>query len=200
MKEPREGDWCRLKRVGGYLLGHPCLVNAYHPQPAPQYVRVIVDSDHAGEPLWRRSTTGTFTMLGGHCLKGQANWQSAVVLSSGESEYYAANELLLDSTFASETLPDWYILKVSMLSGRSTVVFAGISRSGCGILALIYGIEVVPSRALVSDWPGLQPRGELSEYQLVAGTQQFCGLAALVGAEPLVCEGVWDAQLQSVPR
>eukprot|EP00971_Amphidinium_carterae_P199595 3961605-Amphidinium_carterae.1 len=28
-------------------------------------------------------------MLGGHCLRGQSNWQSTVALSSGESEYYA---------------------------------------------------------------------------------------------------------------
>eukprot|EP00971_Amphidinium_carterae_P101340 2005708-Amphidinium_carterae.1 len=76
MKEPREGDWVRVKRVGEYLLRHPCLVNVFRPQSPPQFVRVIVDSDHAGEPLRRRSTTGAFTMLGGHCSRGQANWQS----------------------------------------------------------------------------------------------------------------------------
>eukprot|EP00971_Amphidinium_carterae_P057371 1134381-Amphidinium_carterae.1 len=37
----------------------------------------IVDSDHAGEPSKR------------HCLRGQSTWQSAVALSSGESEFYA---------------------------------------------------------------------------------------------------------------
>eukprot|EP00971_Amphidinium_carterae_P000455 9447-Amphidinium_carterae.1 len=89
MKEPREGDWCRVQRVGQYLLKHPCLVTVYKPQPAPTCVRVVVDSDHAGEPLRRRSTTGAFTMLGGHCLRGQSTWQSTVALSSGESEYYA---------------------------------------------------------------------------------------------------------------
>eukprot|EP00971_Amphidinium_carterae_P048482 955514-Amphidinium_carterae.2 len=77
MKEPREGDW------------HPFLVNVYRPQPAPEYVRVIVGSDPAGEPLRRRFATGALTMLSNHCLKGQSTWQSTVALSSGESEYYA---------------------------------------------------------------------------------------------------------------
>eukprot|EP00971_Amphidinium_carterae_P313402 6228299-Amphidinium_carterae.1 len=49
MKEPREGDWIRLMRVGEFLLRHPCMVNVFRPQEAPTHVRVIVDSDHAGE-------------------------------------------------------------------------------------------------------------------------------------------------------
>eukprot|EP00971_Amphidinium_carterae_P132215 2619062-Amphidinium_carterae.1 len=89
MKDPREGDWIRVQRVGQYLLRHPCLVVVYRPQPPPAFVRVIVDSDHAGEPLRRRSTTGAFTMLGNHCLRGQSTFQSTVALNTGESEYYA---------------------------------------------------------------------------------------------------------------
>eukprot|EP00971_Amphidinium_carterae_P135940 2693676-Amphidinium_carterae.1 len=89
MKDPREGDWVRVQRVGSFLLRHPCLVTVHGPQSTPKCIRVIVDSDHAGEPLRRRSTTGAFTMLGNHCLRGQSNWQSTVALSSGESEYYA---------------------------------------------------------------------------------------------------------------
>eukprot|EP00971_Amphidinium_carterae_P263203 5221967-Amphidinium_carterae.1 len=38
----------------------------YRPQKASKYIRLIVDSDHAEEPLQRRSTTGAF-MLGNHC-------------------------------------------------------------------------------------------------------------------------------------
>eukprot|EP00971_Amphidinium_carterae_P188190 3735417-Amphidinium_carterae.1 len=73
MKEPRE-------------------VTVHGPQNAPQFIRVIVDGDHAGEPLQRCYTTGAFTMLGQQCLRGQSNWQSTVVLSWGESEYYAIVE------------------------------------------------------------------------------------------------------------
>eukprot|EP00971_Amphidinium_carterae_P143327 2839631-Amphidinium_carterae.1 len=39
---------------------------------------------------------------------------------------HAVDELLLDSTFASEEKQSWYILKVSLLSGRSTVVMSSL--------------------------------------------------------------------------
>eukprot|EP00971_Amphidinium_carterae_P290644 5771641-Amphidinium_carterae.1 len=71
-----------------------------------------------------------------------------------------------------------------MLSGRSTVVCAYDSENSeqivdqcCSLLgmersgkeALIQGTEVVPATAWVRSWPGLGPKGELSEYQLVVG-------------------------------
>eukprot|EP00971_Amphidinium_carterae_P107344 2126680-Amphidinium_carterae.1 len=42
--------------------------------------------------------------------------------------HFAADELLLDSTFAPEAKQGFHILHISMLSGRSTVVVSG-SRS-----------------------------------------------------------------------
>eukprot|EP00971_Amphidinium_carterae_P075812 1497989-Amphidinium_carterae.1 len=69
-----------------------------------------------------------------------------------------------------------------MLSGRSTVVCAcgyenaeGIVDKCCRRLTitqsdsekLVHGTEVVPATAQVGSWPGLRPRGEVSEYQLV---------------------------------
>jgi len=91
---------------------------------------------------------------------------------------YAADELLLDSTFAAEIKRRWYILKISMLSGRSTTVMSrgdvdaedvvekycrrlGIRRSG--METLIHGTEVVPPTVNVEDWPGVRPQGEVSE-------------------------------------
>jgi len=96
---------------------------------------------------------------------------------------HAADELLLDSTFAPEVKEWWYILKVSMLSGRTTAVMARdgdkaeeIVRECCkrlqiqrsGTTALLHGTEVLPDEAVVRfDWPGLRPEGEVSEYQLI---------------------------------
>eukprot|EP00971_Amphidinium_carterae_P037813 743513-Amphidinium_carterae.1 len=73
-----------------------------------------------------------------------------------------------------------------MLSGRSTVVASNgrtlaldIIRQCCGRLeiqgrgreALVHGAEVVPNgiqdASRVENWPGLRPRGEVSEYQLI---------------------------------
>eukprot|EP00971_Amphidinium_carterae_P233305 4630585-Amphidinium_carterae.1 len=69
-----------------------------------------------------------------------------------------------------------------MLSGRYTAVMSkGDERAeatvgrccrrleiqGRGTEKLVDGTEVVPATARVKNWPGLRPRGEVSEYQLV---------------------------------
>jgi len=69
-----------------------------------------------------------------------------------------------------------------MLSGRSTAVMSlgddsvetivgrccsRLQMQKSGRESLIHGAEVVPPGAQVLDWPGLQPKGEVSEYQLV---------------------------------
>eukprot|EP00971_Amphidinium_carterae_P074800 1478252-Amphidinium_carterae.1 len=70
-----------------------------------------------------------------------------------------------------------------MLSGRSTVVVAlsdtnveivlALSRKRLGLAddgtttALCHGSVRVPADVPVSDWPGVQAQGEISEYQLL---------------------------------
>eukprot|EP00971_Amphidinium_carterae_P090945 1800071-Amphidinium_carterae.1 len=69
-----------------------------------------------------------------------------------------------------------------MLSGRSTVLCASdvenaeeivdrccrkMAMQRSGNEALVHGTEVVPATAMVRSWPGLRPKGEVSEYQLV---------------------------------
>eukprot|EP00971_Amphidinium_carterae_P349467 6491033-Amphidinium_carterae.1 len=97
---------------------------------------------------------------------------------------FAADDLLEDPTFATAVKRTLHLLKLTMLSGRSTVVVAG----GCGTVAgvlracrrklglpddgstleLWHGSERVPDDDTeVRDWPGIQPKGEISEYQLV---------------------------------
>eukprot|EP00971_Amphidinium_carterae_P285862 5675883-Amphidinium_carterae.1 len=99
---------------------------------------------------------------------------------------HAADELLLDRSFAPETKRLCYILKVSLLSGRSTAVMSTghdsakdivayccrrLEIQGGGTEALVNGTEVVPATSQVRSWPGLSPLGEVSEYQLVMGGQ-----------------------------
>eukprot|EP00971_Amphidinium_carterae_P112089 2220206-Amphidinium_carterae.1 len=96
---------------------------------------------------------------------------------------HAADCLLEDPTFATEAKRQFHLLKITMLSGRSTVVAASYNldtqlvlvmcrrRLGLGdgetTRELWHGSNKVPTDALVRDWPGLGPRGEISEYQLV---------------------------------
>eukprot|EP00971_Amphidinium_carterae_P170830 3385612-Amphidinium_carterae.1 len=99
---------------------------------------------------------------------------------------YAADELLLDVTFAPEAKRGFYMLKVSLLSGRSTVVMSDGDNNAETIIEhccrrltihesgkepLIHGTEVLPATAQVRSWPGLRSKGEVSEYQLVMGAQ-----------------------------
>eukprot|EP00971_Amphidinium_carterae_P087622 1733660-Amphidinium_carterae.1 len=70
-----------------------------------------------------------------------------------------------------------------MLSGRSTVVAACSLDQEHHVLAecrrrlrlkkgdtrieLWHGSDKVPANASVEDWPGIKPKGEISEYQLI---------------------------------
>mmetsp|Transcript_23299 Transcript_23299/g.42855 ORF Transcript_23299/g.42855 Transcript_23299/m.42855 type:complete len:231 (+) Transcript_23299:157-849(+) len=101
---------------------------------------------------------------------------------------YAAEALLLDPEFAREAKERCYIFKVSLLSGRCIYAVGRVDdalqtaesflASHCcsalglehaGTEALIHGEAVVPKDAEMPAWPGIQPPGEISEYQLVVG-------------------------------
>ena len=46
------------------------------------------DTDWAGCPKTRKSTSGGCLMLGGHLIKSWSSTQPSISLSSGEAEYY----------------------------------------------------------------------------------------------------------------
>eukprot|EP00971_Amphidinium_carterae_P230803 4580171-Amphidinium_carterae.1 len=95
----------------------------------------------------------------------------------------AMAELLEDPTFAPEAKDEFYLLKITMLSGRSTVVAAQLyhivpnvldkcHRAGLvddrnRIMELWHGSERVPDDDCVDNWPGIKQRGEMSDYQLL---------------------------------
>eukprot|EP00971_Amphidinium_carterae_P302532 6011711-Amphidinium_carterae.1 len=99
---------------------------------------------------------------------------------------YAADCLLEDPTFATEAKRQFHLLKLTMLSGRSMVVTANgdmdveevlqechrrlnLADDGAAMELWDLSGEKVPDdeEREVRDWPGLQPTGEISEYQLV---------------------------------
>jgi hypothetical protein len=108
----------------------------FKPQPLPVSVRVEVDSDHAGDLVTRRSTTGVVCMFGGHCIKTQSSLQSTVSLSSGESEYYAAVQGAAVGLGVRALLEDWRIpVKVALVVATdSTAALGFASRRGLGRL------------------------------------------------------------------
>jgi len=76
-----------LKRLGRYFNDRRRLVYAYPFQRADG-IQVYTDTDWAGCPKTRRSTSGGAVMLGSHCLKTWSSTQPTVSLSSGEAEFY----------------------------------------------------------------------------------------------------------------
>ena len=89
MSAPNEADFQRLRRLARYLIKYPMTANVMVEQSPQTRVVALVDSDHAGCGLTRRSTTGLALCWGKHCVKHQSNLQSTIALSSGESEWYA---------------------------------------------------------------------------------------------------------------
>jgi len=76
-----------LKRLGRFLTDRQRLVYTYPFQRADG-IQVYTDTDWAGCPRTRRSTSGGAVMLGSHCLKAWSSTQPTVSLSSGEAEFY----------------------------------------------------------------------------------------------------------------
>ena len=83
---PTKESYCKLKRLGRYLLGHPRLTYFYKWQPVPSMVDVFVDTDFAGCRTTRRSTSGGVALLGNHCVRHWSSTQPTIALSSGEAE------------------------------------------------------------------------------------------------------------------
>ncbi|CAJ1410911.1 unnamed protein product [Effrenium voratum] len=79
-----ENDWLRLKRAVRYLVKHPYLKKVFYEQDlaVPQIVA------WSGDPVTRRSTTGTVVKNGEHTLMVKATTQKVVALCSTEAEYY----------------------------------------------------------------------------------------------------------------
>ena len=87
MSTPTETALTALKRVGRYLEGHTRLVYRYDFQEATQ-IDCYSDTDCAGCPRTRRSTSGGCLMLGRHLMKSWSTTQVPISLSSGEAEFY----------------------------------------------------------------------------------------------------------------
>jgi len=87
MASPTSLSLIALKRLGRYLTDRKRLVYSYPFQEADG-IHVYSDTDWAGCPKTRRSTSGGAVMLGSHCLKVWSSTQPTVSLSSGEAEFY----------------------------------------------------------------------------------------------------------------
>ena len=108
MAKPKESHMRELKRLGRYLQANPRRSIVYRAQDRRSaVVRCHVDSDWAGDPITRRSTTGLVVRRGEHLLKHSSTLQSTVGLSSAEAEYYALTKGACHALGLEAQLADW---------------------------------------------------------------------------------------------
>ena len=121
MSEPREFDFVPLKRAARYLVGKPKAALRYRRKKHVDKITVFVDSDLAGDPVSRKSTTGLVAQIGNHTVKSGSTLQSLTALSVGEAESYAVMKggevgLSLTSMYQDLRIP----MQIEIQSGSST--------------------------------------------------------------------------------
>ena len=162
MSCPCPSDEHLLKRLGRYLAGAPRLIYDYiwqsqghleevgglsgrskssgHPEPRKgsdtdyplMRLDVYSDSDWAGCPRTRRSTSGGAIMLGTHLLKHWSSTQSTIALSSGEAELYAMVKAATEAIGFRSLCADLGIqLEIHLHSDSSAAIGMG-GRTGVG--------------------------------------------------------------------
>ena len=86
MSKPSLHAWKAMKRLCRYLAGAPRLVYVFEQQTVDA-IDVYTDTDWAGCPLTRKSTSGGCVMMGKHAVKHWSSTQTSISLSSGEAEF-----------------------------------------------------------------------------------------------------------------
>ena len=87
--EPRDFDFIPLKCAARYLVGKPQAALRFRRPKNVDNITVVVDSDFAGDPVSRKSTTGLVVQVGNQTLKAGSTLQILTTLGVGEAEFYA---------------------------------------------------------------------------------------------------------------
>ena len=87
MSRPTDAAMGALKRLARFLRARPRLVFNFEFQSATG-LEVYTDTDWAGCPRTRKSTSGGCAMVGSHLIKAWSATQASIALSSGDAEFY----------------------------------------------------------------------------------------------------------------
>ena len=121
MSEPREFDFVPLKRAARYLVGKPKAALRFRRKKHVHKITVFVDSDFAGEPVSRKSTTRYWWLRSVTTLKSGSTLQSLTAWSVGVAKFYAVVKdgrvgLFLRSMYQDLGIP----MKIEIQSESST--------------------------------------------------------------------------------
>ena len=86
MSKPIEAVRAALKTICRYLVGLPRMILQFSWQTISD-VDFNTDTDCAGCPRTRKSTSGGCVMLGSHLITSWPGTQASVALPSGEAEF-----------------------------------------------------------------------------------------------------------------
>jgi len=105
LKAPLASHLEAALRVLGYLAGTSSLALTYS-KSGPHVPVGYTDADFAGDPLQRRSTTGTVFLLASAAVVWASKLQTTVALSTTEAEYQAAGAASRDALWLRKITPD----------------------------------------------------------------------------------------------
>lgn len=105
LDKPGSQHWSAFKRVLRYLKGTAHLGLMLGGKPV--ILTTYTDSDYAGCPYTRRSTSGYCTIVAGGCVSWRARKQPTVATSSTEAEYRAAYEGAQETVWLRQLLQDF---------------------------------------------------------------------------------------------
>ena len=99
MSELREFDLIHLKRVARYLGGEPRAAIRFRREERIKNITISVDTDFAGDPVSRKSTTGLVAQVGGQLVKKGSALQRVTAFSLGEAEFRTVVKRWCSGTF-----------------------------------------------------------------------------------------------------
>ena len=176
MASPRAADWAILKRAARYLIGTPRAHLLYKWQADPKKLWVSSDSDWAGDPGTRLSTSGGAIWAGDHMIKAWSKTQHAIALSSMEAELYAAVLATIEANGARSLSEDLgSSMEVSLLVDSSAAEGL-LKKEGLGKAKHIatqwlwVQQEVREGRLRILKVPGATNPADLMTKPLAAGT------------------------------
>ena len=133
MQTPLESHMEILKRCVRYLIKYPSMATVFVEQrPPPSRIKVLVDTDHAGCAVTRKSTGGFVVRFGRHTVKHGCNMQTTIALSSGESEYYGIVKGAQIGLGMQTLLEDWDLAFDVEVSSDSSAAKGHVTRRGLG--------------------------------------------------------------------
>ena len=105
---PKESHLTAMKRILKYLKGTTCF-GLWYPSGASPSLIGYSDADYGGCKIDRKSTSGTFHLLGSSLVSWHSKKQACVTLSTTKAEYIAVGNYCAQILWMKQQLEDYNI-------------------------------------------------------------------------------------------